>query len=166
MQPRDGSRILPRDDKFRSNAKTISETRFNRDQRIHVSAAAAICTCPEIARRRSSTATRATRRAISRTCAPGEINSRQLRRIIRLRTDHFFPGVVQRRWSMQKGRNLALKKLHEAMMFYTIEADTLNVSEISSDEWLADSDASRHICNDSFVCYGMLGNWKFWTKVL
>ena len=34
------------------------------------------------------------------------------------------------------------------MTVETIEVDTFHASEISSNEWLADSGASRHICND------------------
>ena len=45
-------------------------------------------------------------------------------------------------------RESALKYANEGMAVETIEVETLNASEVSSDEWLADSGASRHICND------------------
>ena len=43
----------------------------------------------------------------------------------------------------------ALKNSHEGMAVETIEVDSFNVSEASSDEWPADSGGSRHICNNS-----------------
>ena len=42
----------------------------------------------------------------------------------------------------------ALKKTNEGMAAEIIEIDTCDVSKISSDERLADSGTSRHICND------------------
>ena len=45
-------------------------------------------------------------------------------------------------------REQALKNSQEAMTVETIEVDTFHASEISSNEWLADSGANRHICND------------------
>ena len=38
--------------------------------------------------------------------------------------------------------------LYERVAVEIIEVDTFNVSEVWIDEWVADSDASRHICND------------------
>ena len=42
----------------------------------------------------------------------------------------------------------ALKNANEGMTAEIIDANTGDVSTYESDEWLADSGASRHICND------------------
>ena len=42
----------------------------------------------------------------------------------------------------------ALKNAHEAMAAEIIEVEAGEVCNVSSDEWLADSGASRYICND------------------
>ena len=42
----------------------------------------------------------------------------------------------------------ALKNSHEAMAAEIIEVEAGEICDVSSNEWLADSGASKHICND------------------